>query len=325
MLSASPRRSGSGPGPAGIRGWRGSAALPGLHAAPRLSAPPSTAAPPRPRPRHRPGRRRAVASPTPRAASGSAIVSVHFHSADAYAGRMDGASIYRVRTAPRSASGSSRAPSTNTRPETIRRGRRISAPARCARTRPALRAAAGDDDHGGPARGWPSRRRHSASSRPRPGRGGPRGGGSGGPQRPPPCRRLHVTVQAFAPTDCGRARAGRRQSEAGATSTVLVETLVDPRRHHGGSYRAASLGRVGRHHPAGGAWTDTAAASARPPRPFWSILWSGMRSGGYGRVDPCESSPTAPLRPSRRRMGRRSPSTPTPERTSTPRRGHADE
>ena len=33
----------------------------------------------------------------------------------------------------------------------------------------------------------------------------------------------------------------------------LVETLVDPRRHHGGCYRAANWGRVGRHQRS---WSD---------------------------------------------------------------------
>ena len=64
-----------------------------------------------------------------------------------------------------------------------------------------------------------------------------------------------MTVQAFAPTDCGRTRASRRQSEAGATSTALVETLVAPRRHHGGSTppvwvalgAASGRGRMDRH------------------------------------------------------------------------------
>ncbi len=76
--------------------------------------------------------------------------------------------------------------------------------------------------------------------------------------------------------------------------------------------------------PAVGAWTGTAAASARRPRPFWSILWSGMRSGGCGRVDHASCRP--PRRAARavavcvggRRLRRR-------ESVPVFARGHADE
>ena len=40
-----------------------------------------------------------------------------------------------------------------------------------------------------------------------------------------------------------------------------------------------------------GAWTGTAAAPVRRPRRSWSILWSGMRSGGCGRVDDASCRP----------------------------------
>ena len=65
-----------------------------------------------------------------------------------------------------------------------------------------------------------------------------------------------------------------------------------------------------------GAWTGTAAAPARRPRRFWSILWSGMRSGGCGSVEPCELFPAAPLRPPRRRMRRRRRPSRRPKPTS---------
>ena len=54
-----------------------------------------------------------------------------------------------------------------------------------------------------------------------------------------------------------------------------------------------------------GAWTGTAAAPVRRPRRFSFILWSGMRSGGYGSVEPCKLFTAAPLHPPRRPMRRR--------------------
>ena len=95
----------------------------------------------------------------------------------------------------------------------------------------------------------------------------------------------------------------------------LVETLVDPRRHHGGSYRAANWVALGA--TSGRGRMDRYGRRAgEAPRRFWSILWSGMRSGGCGSVEPCELFPAAPLRPPRRRMRRRRRPSRRPKPTS---------
>ena len=90
----------------------------------------------------------------------------------------------------------------------------------------------------------------------------------------------------------------------------LVETLVDPGRHHGGCYRAANWvalgatsgrGRMDRHGPArppcrGGAQDGPGVSCSL-----------GYESGGCGSVERCEPSPPAPLHPTRRRIRRPRP------------------